>query len=140
MGLYNCHFLNFSPMEQEITFPEIHRTITGWKDEVNSVREDIATLKDHLEKAVGSKIRHETLAHVEHFQNQFIRHKEVADELYHDLKQTSKRLSKESDGKDTVNGENSTAAMQHLTDRMHTFKKLFSALKSDFNRFMEKSS
>lgn len=126
-------------MEQEATLPEFHRTIAGWKDEVNSVREDLTTLKDHLEKTIGNNQRYESLANAEHFQNQFIRHKEVADELYHDLKQASKRLVKAKEGDSKTGGENNSTAIQHLTDRMHTFKKLFTALKSDFNQFMEKS-
>lgn len=127
-------------MQQEVTLPEFNRTIAGWKDEVNSVREDLTTLKAHLEKTIGNNSGHEVLAHVEHFQNQFIRHKEVADELFHDLKQASKRLATGNDGDNHSNSEDSEATMQYLTDRMHTFKKLFTALKSDFNRFLEKSS
>lgn len=127
-------------MEQEVTLPEFHRTIAGWKDEVNSVRQDLTSLKDHLEKTIGSNTKHEMLAHVEHFQNQFIRHKEVADELFHDLKQASKLLAKDNDGDNTLNNKDGGSTMQYLTDRMHTFKRLFMALKSDFNRFIEKSS
>lgn len=119
-------------MEQEVTLPEFHRTIAGWKDEVNTVREDLTSLMEHLEKIIGSNTKHEILAHVEHFQNQFIRHKEVADELFHDLKQASKRLTKENEKDNKLNND--------LTDRMHTFKRLFKALKSDFDRFIEKSS
>lgn len=127
-------------MEQEATIPEFHQTIAGWKDEVNSVREDLTSLKEYLEKTTGSNTKHETLAHVEHFQNQFIRHKEVADELYHDLKQASKRLASENVPGNQPASDDRGSTMQHLTDRMHTFKKLFTALKSDFDNFIEKSS
>lgn len=127
-------------MEQVSPITEIHQKFAGWKDEVNSVREDISNLSEHLKKAAGHYDRPEKLAHVEHFQNQFICHKEVADKLYHDLKQASKRLMKEQEKGSDTDPQNKEGLIQHFAERMHTFKELFSTLKLDFSQFMEKSS
>ncbi len=71
---------------------------------------------------------------IEHFQNQFIRQLEVADEMYHDLKQSAKHM-----------GYGRPAIIHHdrpvdndlnsLQDRMQVFHKLHKELAGEFHRF-----
>jgi hypothetical protein len=123
-------------MEQVSQLPDLHRKITDWKGEVSTVREELSTLNDHLEKIARHNHLPAVMVQVEHFQNQFICQKEVADQLFHDLKQAAKSFSGNIRN-EAYNGK-ITDAYDHLNDRMQTFNKLFAALKTEFNLFMKK--
>lgn len=119
-------------MEQVSEETEISRSIAGWKQEVNQVRLDLGGLGDRLQDRAAQLRQRDDLAEVEHFQNQFICQKEVADELFHDLKQASRRLSgRPSDHE---------AGVEELGERMETFLRLYEAMRSDFDGFIEKSA
>lgn len=117
-------------MEQLTQLPELSRKIADWKGEVNEVREGLSEMQRLLEKIVSQPRQHDTLAKVEHFQNQFICQKEVADRLFHDLKGVAKRL-----GKDEQIHSDHPAAHDPLHDRMQTFRQLYTGLKVDFGNF-----
>ncbi|PWV54247.1 hypothetical protein [Chitinophaga sp. S165] len=108
--------------------------ISNWKDEVNNAREVLQSMRSQLEQLSLRKTDEDSLAQIEHFQNQFICQSEKADELRHDLKQSAKKIS-----------NNGTPPILHddrpvddfdvLEDRMHTFRKLYSELKDEFKAF-----
>lgn len=116
-------------MEQVSEETEISQQLSGWKSQVASTRAGIKALEDRLQqRAAGMTERHE-LVEVEHFQNQFICQREVADTLYHDLKQAVKRMpAAQPDG---------TPLYQTLEDRTTTFVRLYNALQADFERFWD---
>lgn len=120
-------------MEQVSEVSEISQQLAGWKAQVDRTRADLKGLAARLEPEAGRLHRREAMAEVEHFQNQFICQKEVADELFHDLKQAARRFPEgkvaETDGRGDA-----------LRDRVETFLRLFEALKTDFNHFMDKVS
>lgn len=126
-------------MEQVTQVPDLHRSIADWKGEVNVVRGEFSQLSHRLERVAGRFTQRASLAKVEHFQNQLICQKEVADELFHDLKQVSKRFLN-SNLSEQGRRDEELSSYDRLRDRMETFKKLFSAMSSEFNEFMEKSS
>jgi hypothetical protein len=108
--------------------------ISNWKDEVNNAREALQSMRSQLEQLSLRKTDEESLAQIEHFQNQFICQGEKADELRHDLKQSAKKIS-----------NNGTPPILHddrpvddfdvLQDRMYTFRKLYNELKDEFKAF-----
>jgi hypothetical protein len=126
-------------MEQVSTFPDLHDKITEWKSQVSCVRADLNALSRDLEKAVTRSRDRNDLARIEHFQNQFICQREVADKLFHDLKQVSRRLRQDTDGNDPYS-DMLLADSDYLGDRMKTFNSLFTALKSGFEQFIGKLS
>ncbi|MEK0814352.1 hypothetical protein OSI40_25380, partial [Mycobacterium ulcerans] len=79
-------------MEQTKHLPELHQDINTWKTEVKFVRDDVKKLQRRLAEVAAKNTHREVLAQVEHFQNQFIRQLEVADELFHDLKQVENKI------------------------------------------------
>lgn len=121
-------------MEQVTEVPELHRRLTDWKGEVDHLRGDMESLNQRLVEIAGKANRQETLAQIEHFQNQFICQKEVADELFQELKQTAKKLAA-GDGRapqkaDSYNG---------LADRVNTFNRLYKELKDEFHQFISEA-
>ncbi|MGB8192424.1 MAG: hypothetical protein WCF67_10920, partial [Chitinophagaceae bacterium] len=72
--------------------------------------------------------------HVEHFQNNFIRQKEVIDELRHDLPDSRFKVENIFNSRyQSQDDEHDAHAM--LNDRMETFRKLYHELRDDFQRF-----
>lgn len=118
-------------MEQVTRVPDLEGRLAGWKEEVNQVRTVLRGMNQRLENEAGRFSSRPLLVHVEHFQNQFICQKEVADELFHDLKQASRRHSATDPGAE---------AQGALTDRVETFSRLFKALSLEFDQFMKKPS
>ncbi|WP_295121552.1 hypothetical protein [uncultured Chitinophaga sp.] len=105
--------------------------LLSWKHEVDDVRQEVRSMRDRLESISLHNSHSERMVQVERFQNLFIRQMEVADELFHDLKQTSRRLN------NALIEHHDRPVEDHdvLQERMDTFHKLYSELKGDFNQF-----
>ncbi|MEO8412618.1 MAG: hypothetical protein ABI472_03125 [Ginsengibacter sp.] len=116
---------------------ELHAEITGWKSNIELVREDISIYQQQLKEIVRKNNSEELLKAVEHFQNQFIRQLEVSDELLHDLHATDHELALDAgEGPDSelIEAKDQTA----LRDRANTYDKLFIELKNEYHLFLEK--
>ncbi|WP_217603373.1 hypothetical protein [Chitinophaga sp. GbtcB8] len=107
--------------------------INSWKNEVDNVRQDMRDMRSRLEEMAHKKTDAEMLAHVEHFQNQFICQLEVADELFHDLKQSAKKLS---NNVYVIHDDRPVSDYPTLHDRMETFQKLYRELRHEFQQFI----
>jgi len=106
--------------------------LQNWLDTLRFYREEIMVFEHRLEEIAQRTHTQEELARLEHFQNQYIREREVIDELRHDLKQHENRLEEEAH--DHPIGEDHPCAEVHtaLRDRMLTFEKLYKELKEEF--------
>jgi hypothetical protein len=110
--------------------------IKDWKMEVDTARESIRSMRGQLEQiAVNVSKRDEAdLAQVEHFQNQFIRQMEVADEMFHDLKQCAKKIS--NNGQVPIaHDDRPVEDCSTMNERMQTFRKLLTDLQEEFDDF-----
>ena len=125
-------------MEQQIFLPELHEKISNWKSEVDFVRQDVKILRHRLTEIIQKNTHRDTLALAEQFQNQFIRQLEVADEMFHDLKQADKRILLDLEEKPSGLEEKLMNEEKHLSERMRVFNRLFHTMKDDFNGFLEK--
>lgn len=119
-----------------ISIPRLHTEYTDWMEELNFYKEEINIFEHHLEQLARSRREHEVSAQVEQFQNQFIRQKEVIDELKHNLYiseiQLTAFVKKMSGmGLSSIKMDNHTT----LRDEMITFRKLFGEMKKGFRRF-----
>jgi len=109
--------------------------ISDWRAEIIAAKDALRSMRSQLEQAVSTKTNEDSLIQIEHFQNQFIRQLEVADELNHDLKQSAKKI--------TNNGQ---VAVLHddrpvdnpdvLQDRVQTFNRLYNELQHEFEAFI----
>ncbi|RFS22533.1 hypothetical protein DVR12_12070 [Chitinophaga silvatica] len=120
-------------MEMTTLSEELHQ-LASWKEEVNEVRNEVKLMRERLEQIVLSDAPKEVMAKVEHFENRLLRQREVADEMFHDLKQCAKKLSDKP--VTIVHHDPPIANFQAMQRRMDTFQQLYMELKSDFNRFM----
>jgi len=121
-------------MEIPTQSSDLQQQINSWKSNVDNARQEMRKMRGRLEQMAHRKTDTDMLIHVEHFQNQFICQMEVADELFHDLKQSAKKLM-----------NNGILAIVHddrpvddvgtLHDRMETFQKLYGELRHEFEQF-----
>jgi uncharacterized coiled-coil DUF342 family protein len=109
--------------------------INDWKATITSARDAIRSMRSQLEQIALQKTDDDFRAQIEHFQNQFIRQMEVADEMHHDLKQSAKKIS--NNGQLIVlHDDRPIDNPDVLQDRMHTFLKLYNELEKEFSDFI----
>ncbi|WP_291914292.1 hypothetical protein [Chitinophaga sp. CB10] len=113
---------------------ELHEQINSWKEAVKGVKEEVGLMRERLEQIALSKAPKDIMHRVEHFENRLLRQREVADEMFHDIKQCAKHMS---DAPAQVHHDDRPIDnYETLQDRMETFQKLYGELKSEFNHFM----
>jgi chromosome segregation ATPase len=108
--------------------------INDWKAEIESARDAIRSMRSQLEQMVLRTTDEDDRVQIEHFQNQFIRQMEVADEMHHDLRQSAKKIN----GKLPVllHDDKPVEPLDALNDRMSTFRKLYNELQHEFGGFI----
>jgi len=123
-------------MYPTITIPKLHTEYRQWIAELNNNKEEISRYEKHLEAVVNNTTTAGARAQVEHYQNQFIREKEVIDELKHKLHISERQLAgfvKELSGLglESIKMDNHS----RLREDMQVFRKIYSELKNAFRRF-----
>ncbi len=132
-----CSFESKSAtMIPTITIPKLHLEYRLWIAELNFSKEEITIFERHLEDMVAKNSDLVARTQVEHFQNQFIREKEVIDELKHKLNISERQLAgfvRELSGM----GLESIKMDNHgnLREEMKTFRVIYGDLKEEFRRF-----
>jgi hypothetical protein len=123
-------------MEVSVESVFLPNQVSVWKFEVNRVRIMLRSMEHDLEKCIATPtIARDQLALVEHYQNQIIRHQEVVDEIYHDLKQTDRLIG---NGKKIIQDQDRNIdSLAEMKDRMDTFHKIFYAFNRSFKAFMK---
>lgn len=125
-------------MEAQQHITVLHRDIESWKMDVDFVRNDVKILRERLVEITSKNSSREVMIQVEHFQNLFLRQHEVADELYHDLKQANRGLKMAVEQVPANYGADMEEEHAVLRDRVEIFNKLFRELKNEFNHFLGK--
>lgn len=118
------------------TIPKLHNEYSAWMRELVFYKEEIKIFERHLEGVIKKNNAKTVSARVEQYQNQFIREKEVIDELKHKLNISERQLAgfvKEVSGL----GLNSIKMDNHpdLREEMKTFRKIYTELRNSFRRF-----
>jgi hypothetical protein len=119
-----------------ISIAGLHQEYQLWIRELTFFREEIRTFETRLELIMQRNSRQGVLVSVEHFQNQFIRHKEVIDQLRYELVHSERQLaligfSLSDQGMDQIR----TSQHPRLREEMETFRKIYKDLKQEFRRF-----
>ena len=123
---------------ETIDVKNLHYENKVWKNELLFVADEIAVYENRLSDLVkGEETSKEMFRHLEHFQNQFIREKEVIDQLKHDVNSHEHKLV------EWVQEEKGTEELlsqkhEELKDRMVTFRNIFIELKFEFYQFLAK--
>lgn len=117
---------------------DLHFDHMEWINALKFYKDDIAILEHRLEDIVRRNNKQEVMAEVEHFQNQFIREREVIDELRHDIKQHENALEKEAKDHPVAIEHRYFTDHTELRDRFATFEKLYRELKGEFQQWLVK--
>ena len=114
--------------------PRLHFLHQLWENELNFYKDEVAMYEHHLERLVGKYEDRDALAEVEQLQNQFIRQKEVIDELNHEIHVQEHEICKAA--KKGFNFE----VVEHskLEEDIRIFRKLYNELKEHFHHFIRK--
>lgn len=123
-------------MFQTISISKLHHEYHSWITELSFCKEEIIIFEGHLEEIISKHQSTEITAQVEHYQNQFIRHKEVVDELKHDLNIAERQLAAftkdlSDAGLMNIKMDNHT----NLREEVLTQRYLFNDLKKEFRNF-----
>ena len=125
-------------MEAVAQMSEIHEENLAWINNLRFYEEEIKILNKRLEEVAKSKLAHDAMAQVEHFQNQFIRQREVVDEIKHHVKLSDRVLYDSAQG-DAGNPPFSLFNHDGMRDEYETFEKIYQELKNDFERFLRQT-
>lgn len=114
---------------------DLHQDHSEWIKNLEFYRDEITTFKHRLEEIITQNTKTEVTANVEHFQNQFIRQNEVIDQLVHDINAEEQKLVDNVQSNTVATDHRKVDVNEKLVDSMTTFVKIYSELKSEFNRF-----
>lgn len=120
---------------EKIDIKNLHRENKVWKNELLFVTDEIKIYENRLSELVMGDTTKDLLRSLEHFQNQFIREKEVIDHLKHDVNSHEHKLVELV--KSEIGDEELLIKVHfELKDRMVTFRKIFGELKEKFYHFL----
>lgn len=122
--------------KKAIYINDLHFEHKLWTSQLKFEVDELGILQGRLEEVVQRWTDKEVLAQAEHFQNQFIRHKEVLDTLMHDIAGHEDGL--------VQFAHDHPVAMDHvhfedhggLRDKVETQRDMFGNLKKEFMRFL----
>ncbi|MBR9920963.1 MAG: hypothetical protein GYB31_08995 [Bacteroidetes bacterium] len=117
---------------------DLHFDHTVWTKELDFYSDEINIFENRLEEISQRWTNNDVLAHLERFQNQYIRQKEVIDTLKHDIKIQEQGIA--NFAKDHPVAIDHVHFHDHdgMRDRMETFRKIYMELKVDFYAFVRK--
>ncbi|MBK8613803.1 MAG: hypothetical protein IPN85_09965 [Flavobacteriales bacterium] len=111
---------------------DLHFDHNMWLNALRFYKDEIGIFEHRMEDIVKRNTGSEAMAQLEHFQNQYIRQREVIDELRHDIKEHENFLEKESMERPIAIEHRLYKDHGGLRDRFETFEKLYAELKSEF--------
>ena len=116
---------------------DLHLEYRLWIAELNFHLEMIAIFESHLENILKkNQSRKDILPQGEHFQNQFIREREVIKALKHQLNISERQLASFTRDMSKVGYEfERLDNHSEVRDQFLTFRKIFSELKDEFHHF-----
>ena len=125
-----------------IYLKNLHLDHKIWANELSFYKQEIGLLESHLGEVESNNTATEATAPAERFQNQFIRQREVLDELVHDIKSHESQLVQYAKDHPTaidhVHFDSNSAKHKEMENHAETFKKLYKDLKSDFMQYLSK--
>lgn len=117
---------------------ELHFEHQLWRSEIRFYADELKIYQNRLDEIASKNNSTEVVKQIEHFQNSFIIQKEQLDITNHEIKVHEEALVK-------FAKENPIAIDHRLFDdhtviheKVDTFRKLYTELKNEFKRFLEK--
>ena len=110
-----------------------------WQDRIRFYKDEISHFNNHLGRLSLSRKSVDLMASVEHFQNQFIRQKEVLDIIRHDFKQHESLIEAREGGNAAEPNDGIQRIHSIQRDKLDQFEHIFHELRNDFNVFLNKA-
>jgi hypothetical protein len=115
---------------------ELHFEHQLWLNEAKFYVDELKIYQKRLDEVAAKNNAEDVRKKVEHFQNQFIIQKEQLDILNHLVNEHEQWLSKYAKENPVAIDKKLFADHAVINDKVETFKKIYSELKSEFNRFV----
>jgi cysteinyl-tRNA synthetase len=126
-------------MESKVIYnSDLHFEHKHWRSELAFWEDELKSFKNRLEELVSRLTNKGALAQLEHYQNAFIRHREVIDMLQHDINVHETDMSNHYlKNEDVVN---TALVKKHVEfrNRMEIQRHIYADLKKEFFRFLTK--
>lgn len=118
---------------------ELHAEHNQFLSEIALAKDEIKTYQNRLSEVVTANTAMEVLAQVEHFQNQFIRHQEVIDELNATIHHCEKEIAEMAQANNVATDHRKADDHVDLRENMEQFRKIFGELRMDYLKFLAKT-
>jgi hypothetical protein len=109
-----------------------------WENELNFYKNELSIFEDRLTDMIQRKPSKQLLRELEQFQNQFIRQKEVVDELNHKIHLYDDELNGIAAQIMLEKGSNEIAKHKTLEDDLQVNRRLYFDLRNRFNLYLMK--
>jgi hypothetical protein len=117
---------------------DIHKENQEWLKSLDFAKDEIETYRNRLGEITQKNTKTDVLAPAEHFQNQFIRHCEVIDELKHDINAEEHRIVENAKANNVATDHRKVEQNAGLVARMGSFDKIWGDLKSEYTDYLKK--
>jgi hypothetical protein len=124
--------------EKRVHINDLHSDHMIWLNTLAFCKEEIGIFEKRMGEIAQRNTHQEVMAELEHFQNQYIRQREVIDELRHDLKQHENGLANEAKEHPIAIDHRLFHDHTGQRDAMRTFEKLYRELKDEFMAWLAK--
>ena len=122
--------------EKRVHLQDLHSDHQLWLNTLRFCKDEIGIFDKRMEDIARRNTVSDVMAELEHFQNRYIREREVIDELRHDIKQHENHLEKFAIEHPVAVDHMLFTDHTELRDRLHTFEKLYHELKVEFMRWL----
>ncbi len=122
--------------EKRVHLADLHSDHQLWLNTLRFCKDEIGIFEHRMEDIAKRNTHGEVMAELEHFQNRYIREREVIDELRHDIKQHENALEKQAVEHPIAVDHRLFVDHTELRDQLSTFEKLYHELKGEFMRWL----
>lgn len=117
---------------------ELHFEHRLWSNHMKFYKDELTIFEKRLEELVVRNTKTEVTSQIEHFQNQFIRQRDVAQRLISKCLDHDKFLSNQAKSNPIAIDHVLFVDHTQLRDDVETFEKIYSELKAEFMSFLRK--
>jgi hypothetical protein len=126
-------------MKTEVVYnSDLHFEHLQWRAELLFWEDELKSFTNRLEELVKRWTDKDMLAQLEHFQNQFIRHGEVIDQLQHEINVHETDMNVHDLKKEDVLNRSLVKGHFEFRNKMDTQRKIYGDLKKEFFLFLSK--
>lgn len=123
-------------MNTNIHLTDLHNENRQWGKSLAFYKDEIGSFEKRLAEIIAANTVEDVTAQAEHFQNQFIRQHEVIDTLKHQVNKAEDALVKQIEANPVATEHKTAPDHTDLRNAFETFEKLYTGLKSEFNKFV----